>query len=357
MAVKKKPAKASAPRVFAALSERALTDMRSAKKELAEKLLVHAPKRIQGFRALTAAVNPAPEYNVVGVGIGEELADGRATGIRALKVFVRTKYPKDQLTRQNLLPEKHAGYEIDVEETGLFRCLLRPRPALPASGQMPDPRVKIRPAQPGCSIGFRDPAGQFTMAGTFGALVKDAGALCILSNNHVLADENQLPLGSPIYQPGLLDDPHGGQIAELTRFVRLQPGTPNKVDCAIAKALKPALVSRDILYIGPPQGTAPAALDMLVHKFGRTTAYTAGRITSIDTDVSVNYETGTYTFEGQIIIVGLDGQPFSAAGDSGSAILERQSQKVVGLLFAGSNTHTIANHISDVLPALNVTLA
>ena len=95
----------------------------------------------------------------------------------------------------------------------------------------------------------------------------------------------------------------------------------------------------------------------VVHKFGRTTGYRAGRVTGVDTDVSVQYETGTYTFEGQIIIVGLNGQPFSAAGDSGSLILDRDTQMAVALLFAGSTSHTIANHIDDVLQNLNVTLA
>lgn len=100
-----------------------------------------------------------------------------------------------------------------------------------------------------------------------------------------------------------------------------------------------------------------AALDMVVHKFGRTTSYTAGRVTSIDTDVSVQYDAGTYTFESQIIIVGLSGQAFSDAGDSGSLILERSTQNAVGLLFAGSPSHTIANHLENVLQALNVQLA
>jgi hypothetical protein len=53
----------------------------------------------------------------------------------------------------------------------------------------------------------------------------------------------------------------------------------------------------------------------------------------------------------------LNGQSFSDSGDSGSLILTRDSQLAVGLLFAGSASHTIANHIDDVLQALNVTLA
>src|SRR5262249_56721833 len=117
-----------------------------------------------------------------------------------------------------------------------------------------------------------------------GGLVCDAGAPAILSNNHVLADEGRLEAGAPIFQPGLLD--HGNrntdQIAALTTFVPLQAAGFNKVDCAIARATDPALVTREILYIGAPGGTAPAQLDMVWHQFGRATSYIAGRVTSVD---------------------------------------------------------------------------
>ena len=32
----------------------------------------------------------------------------------------------------------------------------------------PNPRSRLRPARPGCSVGFRDPGNTFVMAGTFG---------------------------------------------------------------------------------------------------------------------------------------------------------------------------------------------
>src|SRR5260370_22189366 len=85
---------------------------------------------------------------------------------------------------------------------------------------IPNPRTKIRPSQPGSSIGFQDPNNQFTMAGTFGAVVKDKNWIYVLSNNHVLADEDRLPPVASIFQPRLL---HVGsiatdQIAALTRF-------------------------------------------------------------------------------------------------------------------------------------------
>lgn len=342
-----------------------LKDLIAAKSEWSKRLFqtprIQAARRgaapmVEAARALTAAPSPAPENNVVGVGVGWKISDGKDTGVMAVKFFVRLKYPESEMSGQQLLPKSINGLPVDVEETGLFRRFAAAHLPVP---HMPNPRKRIRPAQPGCSAGFRDPQNQFTMAGTFGALVKDKSGTYVLSNNHVLADENRLPVGSPIFQPGLLDagKPSTDQIASFTRSVQLQANAANKVDCAIAKLVKPSLAKKDVLFIGPPQGTKAATIDMNVHKFGRTTSYTAGNVTSIDTDVTVQYETGNFTFTGQIIVVGPAGHPFSAAGDSGSLILERPSNKAVGLLFAGSTSHTIANQISDVLSALNVTLA
>ena len=322
-----------------------LADLRSAKKAWSERLL-HAP-RAEAFRSFAAASSAAPDQNVVGVGIGELIEKDKPTGIMAVKFFVRVKYPEHELSKKTLLPKSIDGLPVDVEETGLFRRLA-----------MPDPKTKIRPAQPGCSVGYQDPNHQIVMAGTFGAVVKDHAGQYVLSNNHVLADENRLPLGAAIFQPGLLDGGNANtdEIARLKKFIALS-AAGNKVDCAIAKVLKNDLVSKDVLHIGAPAGTDKAAIDMVVHKFGRTTSYTVGQVKSIDTDVTVGYETGNFTFHDQIIIVGSSGHPFSAAGDSGSLILQRGTNKAVGLLFAGSSTHTIANHIADVLQALKVTLA
>src|SRR6185437_1091639 len=319
-----------------------------------------AQGRVNAARALRAAVNPEPEQNVVGIGVGEKISNGQHTGVMAVKFLVRLKYSEGQMADQHVLPKTIDGLPVDVEEVGTFRAFAAaPHIASPAP-KVPNPRTKMRPGHPGCSVGFQDPGNQFVMAGTFGALVKDKeGKTYILSNNHVLADEGQLRPGAPIFQPGLLD--HGNaatdKIAKLTKFVPLHASSPNKVDCAIAELLDPKLANHDILFIGKPNAPARAEIDMTVQKFGRTTSYTVGRISSIDTDVKVGYETGTFTFNGQIIVVGLNGSSFSAAGDSGSLIVQRPGRHAVGLLFAGSSTHTIANHIADVLSELNVTLA
>ena len=45
----------------------------------------------------------------------------------------------------------------------------------------------------------------FVMAGTYGAVVTDGTDVFILSNNHVLANENDLPLGNtPLESTGKL---------------------------------------------------------------------------------------------------------------------------------------------------------
>jgi hypothetical protein len=359
---------ASEIRAFAQVSDRAMTDYRAVKRELSRKYLKSSAVP-QSARALRAAVSPTPSRNVVGVGIAEKLVDNKPAGVLSIKFLVRSKFPESDISTSQALPKMVDGLPTDVEEVGLIRPLARKsaparrrssRPAKKAAAGMPDPRQKIRPAQPGCSVGFRDPSNQFVMAGTFGALVRDRAGLYVLSNNHVLADEDQLAPGAPIFQPGLLDggNPATDQIAELTRAVKLITTANMKVDGAVARALRANLVSDEILFIGRPNGTAQAARDMIVHKFGRTTGYRAGRVESVDFDLSLDYTVGTVTFENQVSIRGLNGQPFSDAGDSGSAILERSSGNVVALLFAGTrdNTLTFANHIDEVLQALAVEL-
>jgi hypothetical protein len=335
--------------VFAAMTEKQISSLRSAKQRASQRFLKPLP--VAAFAALSAAPSPQAETNVVGVGIGEQLSGGKHTGVMAVKVLVRIKYPDNQIPTGERLPSEIDGHPVDVEQVGTFRRFMPP--------PMPNPRTKIRPARPGCSVGFQDPKNQFIMAGTFGALVRQGQKRFVLSNNHVLADENKLPIGSSIFQPGLLDagnPPNTGVIARLTKFKPLVLGVSNDVDCAIAQLTATNLATNSILFIGPPKGKTTAQIDMVVHKFGRTTGFTVGRVTSIETDVSVQYEAGVMTFADQIIIVGLNAQPFSASGDSGSLILERSTNRAVGLLFAGSASHTIANHIDAVLQAMNVTL-
>jgi len=367
--------------IFRAHSSSDWSSLLKAKAEMSKKYLALecAPvSGIRAFRAMAYSAKNAAATNVVGVGVAEKFVDDLPTGVDVVKFLVKSKVAKSLLTRSEILPSSVNGFDTDIEEVGLIVPFAKVRKKSAARSTavaqtMPNPKTRIRPAQPGSSVGFRAPNNAFVMAGTFGALVKDnQGSLYVLSNNHVLANESGLTqngqshvglaAGSSIFQPGLLDggkDP-ADKIAELTRWVDLHADrTNNKVDCAIAKVVSSSLVSRDVLFIGAPQGPGVAAKDMIVHKFGRTTGYRVGRVSSVVFDLTINYDVGAVGFIDQIVIRGLNAQPFSDAGDSGSAILERSTNKVVGLLFAGATngSMTFANPIDDVLKQLDVSLA
>ncbi len=280
-----------------------------------------------------------------------------ARGKRNYRLAVRLQ---DRALERSELVDRIAARakgEVDVRYVGRIRARARPWY-----------RSKQRPLLIGASTGFV--AKGFIMAGTLGCFVRSgsSNALYILSNNHVLADENRYPRGGSIVQPGTLD---GGsatadRVATLTRFVRLVPGQPNFVDCAIArlgstieadvhklKGIGTLAGQRDDLQIGD-----------IVHKVGRTTGVRHGRVTAFELDgVAVEYEIGVVTFDDQIEIEGAGNRSFSDAGDSGSLIVD-DAMRAVALLFAGGDHGgangkglTYANPIGAVLEALKVRLA
>ena len=201
-------------------------------------------------------------------------------------------------------------------------------------------------------------------AGTIGARVSDGGQTFALSNNHVFANRNDANRGDNILQPGRLDggtDPSNSigtlHDFEPIRFCRLLACSNNRIDAAVA------LTDSDNLgtstpedgYGEPKTKTTTATLGLAVQKYGRTTGLTRGVVSGLNATITVNYNTGTARFVDQILIT--DGQ-FSQGGDSGSLVVTRASggddRRPVGLLFAGSNTHTIANPIDLVLDRFSV---
>lgn len=299
------------------------------------------------------AVRTHPAHNVVGVGIGRKLKRGRILRTPCVRIYVDHKVPRGSLPPDRVLPERVNGVLTDVIETGRFRAFM---PAVPVS------QKRLRPARPGCSIGFQFPderAGDL-MAGTLGALVEGDGIRFILSNNHVLTNENALPIGSPIFQPALLDlgDAATDQIATLTRFIPLKSDAPNLVDCALATLVDAVAASPTILpKIGRLTSAEPidAAEGMAVEKMGRATGYTTGTVFEVNANIAVQFDLGMLTFQNQLLIRS-EAEAFSDIGDSGSLIVDSKSGRATGLLVGGALQFAVANHIADVLQALNVTL-
>ena len=220
-------------------------------------------------------------------------------------------------------------------------------------------RRRSRPLRIGGSIGHVS-----ITAGTLGCFVARSSTReeLILSNNHVLADENNADIGDTVLQHGAADGGQapGEKVGELERFIRLK-NQHNQVDAATA-SLEEGIeyFYNELTGVGEISGirTDPLEDGELVYKVGRTTGTTHGRVSSIELDaLRVGYDMGTLEFDNQIEIEPADaGRPFSLGGDSGSLIVDRD-RRAVALLFAGNDVDaTFANPITEVLSALNVEL-
>lgn len=277
--------------------------------------------------------------NIMGIGVGVKSSAGTYTGEMAVKVFVREKAPTSRLEASAAVPATIDGYPTDVEEVGelIAQSYNRRYP---------------RPVPCGTSCGHVS-----ITAGTIGCLVVlDNNRLCILSNNHVLANENDAQIGDAIVQPGPVD---GGRmpadrIGALERFVPIQFRSSNRVDAAVAWTSFSLVNAEHVTYRLNPIPLAPT-LSLSVMKNGRTTQATQGVITGIGVNrVQVRYGRGVALFDNQVFIRGIGAAPFSQGGDSGSLIVATGTRQPVALLFAGSATHTIGNPIDAVMSALGI---
>jgi hypothetical protein len=254
--------------------------------------------------------------------------------------------------------KRKAKGEVDVRYVGRVLKLATP-----------PQQKRTRPLKIGVSIGhFKITAGTL---GCFvrGLEVKDDKAVMVLSNNHVLANENRAKVGDTILQPGPVDDgvDPTDKIATLSRFVRLKKAGANLVDCAVA-ALEAEIKynTKTLAGLGGSlAGVGEMFLDEGTHvgKVGRTTSTTKGKVTAFELDnVYVRYDMGNLRFDNQIEIEGDGHDPFSEGGDSGSLIVDAD-RKAVALLFAGGDLGgsngkglTYANPIDAVLRSLKVEL-
>jgi len=205
-----------------------------------------------------------------------------------------------------------------------------------------------------------DASRSFCCSGTLGSLVTDGTTQYILSNNHVLARSDQATAGEDISQPGLIDNAcrPGTLVADFT----IASPLGSNVDAALAQLRAGTMDSTGFIEdIGVPSRAVVApTVGLSVAKSGRTTGFTTGTISSINTSVSVQYQRGcnsgkkfTVSYTNQVVI---NSSTFSAGGDSGSLIVSNSGHNPVALLYAGSSSSTIGNPASEVLTKLSAVL-
>jgi hypothetical protein len=282
---------------------------------------------------------------------------GTATGLSDGKLVIKVLTKKPGVTG---IPESFDGIPVVVENRGEIRAQSYteeypiPVPIGVSCGNLMDP----------------DRTGYLT-AGTIGCTVekmvkigkgKNAQRVLkrfILSNNHVIAQENGGKVGDPIVQPGTYDmwNPPGHEVASLSELVSIKftrkypaPKYPeNKMDAAIAESYGDEQSGWHVGTAVLPQAggwspsttSAAAFVGQAVMKCGRTTEVTHGEVTLINVNIIVVYGTsGNYKyayFVDQIETSTLiPYEHFSDSGDSGSLLVtDDENYNPVGLHFAG----------------------
>jgi hypothetical protein len=217
-----------------------------------------------------------------------------------------------------------------------------------------------------------DPTSQQVIdcaSGTLGALVKDQSSnLYILSNNHVLAEADQGKVGDTVIQPGLVDTgctQLASGITGIRAIGTLQYWVPlidnaANVDAALAATTSAnvdasgAVIalgaggggSSQIAAAAPSAGTgevltAASVSNIHVAKSGRTTGLTCTTVDTVQASIKVSYykdAAGTQFYVSKTYTnqIGMPGNYFSDAGDSGSLVVDTANAQPVGLFYAGS---------------------
>jgi len=295
---------------------------------------------------------------VVGVGTGIG-----ANGQAIIKVFT---------VRAGILdiPQRLEEIPVETKVTGMFVAY------------SDSPYWFPRPVPIGVSTGHPD-----ITAGTIGCRVTDGTNVYALSNNHVYANMNNASDGDNALQPGTYDGGVNPDDAIGTLFdfqpIDFSIFGSNTIDAAIvlttpyevgnatptdSEAYLEDYVTPNSIIFGDSNSDGffdnkNDLLLLLVKKLGRTTGLTHGQITAINVTSAVCYAncsnpfSSQYAwFDDQISISSVNSNAFSLGGDSGSLIVTEDNNNPVGLLFAGSDTTTLANRIDLVLDRFGVSV-
>jgi hypothetical protein len=302
--------------------------------------------------------DPGHQSEIVGVGVGLRYSQKSYTPETVLKVFVTDKLRDSAIHPDQMVPKFVDGIPTDVEEMAPGR---------------PHDITSSFPLPVPCGVGCGNQTG--SEIGTIGCLVLlQNGNLCILSNNHVLANATgdlappRAQIGDPIFQPG---NRAGSFIARLDDYVPYSSSRPNVADAAVAltsigDAVNPQVgfsaSGNDPLYVINPTPMEPAEVfngGLNVMKYGARTQGSVGIIVTYGVqNVPMDYLGYGRVFFDDVVVIATPGGFFSDQGDSGSLIVEFGSKRPVALLMGGvvgpNGAVTYANPISHVMDALNI---
>jgi hypothetical protein len=274
--------------------------------------------------------------NIVGVTIGHKHTRGKAQPAMALLVIVKKKL-KDprRINRKFRIP-----------------------PTITVDGKkVPTDIVQATITPHGVNAGQKVGLAKTNLQGTMACVcvVDDGspgGLLCFLSNNHVLANANSALAAKKagldfdqIKQADLITSPGGSagtHVGRLWDFAELDfRGALNTVDCAVAattRTLADPLITNGDASIEIQNDHRRVAVNDVVAKIGAFSGFTRGVVTSTVAELMIPYGPGkTAHFTNLIHIDPVGGSFFSQNGDSGSLVVDPETNIPVALHMAGND--------------------
>jgi hypothetical protein len=271
------------------------------------------------------------QANLIGIGFGAKETDGAFTGDLAVRIYVKRKLPKRQLSRRDRVPDFVNGILTDVIATGT-------------------PRFHARPVPFGSAISHA--RGE---TGSLGCIVTKAGdqSWFVLSACHVLAPAGAKS-GDAIFEPSAREA-GAAQMAVLIDFEALKTdGAVNRFDAAIAHLDRKTDILTRIPVIGSPTGPImDPVLYQSVRKFGAGSLHTLGIVTDSAADVSFTMDGEPYLFNDIIQITGCGGR-FSEGGDSGALVVDALTSRPVALIIGGAGERSYVSQLTLVMDRFGV---
>lgn len=292
-----------------------------------------------------------PEYEkeifsvngVYGIGIGRKNVNENSGNDFLYIIYSVNQSAEHELQKANIFSENPVPYRVVTEPQLKYDILYINDSDIISSDQ-----GRYRPLIGGIQLYLQN--NKYAWMGTLGTFVMsknvDDKNLYLLSNLHVLK-ERGLAVSQPLYGNKNMI----GVVSKAKDF--------SNTDAALALVNDPENVSVNIIEeIGKVTEIQTITADEIgkrVIKRGRTTILTEGTIEAINSTFSIE---GTMRYD--CVCVRSDSEKlFSNSGDSGSPVLLKNGNKLVGLHFAGSGQSggiAIFCKIDNVFDNLNVKL-
>jgi hypothetical protein len=273
-------------------------------------------------------------FNLIGVGVSKKIVEGKASGPLCLTFYVRRKFPKSRLAKNQIVPS-------ELQLRALGGTVLTDLVELPGSIVAHAPDDRVRPLQPGIEVSHVFGPG----LGSLCAVVERNGRLFGLGCSHVLARCGiDVTAGSTIEQPHAVSDLNQNSVGDLAAdFGTIDFKNPNTEDYALFEidsgtGTPTNLIAGQNRAISTVDGRTAAQLSALTIEtelYGIRTQGQPGSILAPKSSFSVRMLKPDMTHANATFTKVVAYHTPCQEGDSGGAVMEKATGNLLGMHFAG----------------------